>query len=100
MAQTKRIGKVATKVYRGEIDEVWYHDTCVVQVDNVNGTIRLYHGGWHTVTTQTRMNQAANQWNLPYRVTREDGLLHVTTAFDKYYIPAEGITFNREGEEV
>lgn len=51
--------------------EVIYHGTRVVTV-KPDGTIILNTGGWRTNTTKTRMNQAANEFGLAYRVWQED----------------------------
>ena len=39
--------------------------------------ITLDHGGWMTVTTKTRINQAADQFGLPVRVHQVDGEWYV-----------------------
>jgi len=36
-----------------------------------NKTVTLNSGGWRTVTTKARMNQAANQFGLEYTVYQE-----------------------------
>ena len=67
-----KIGPTATKVF-GNADnlEVYYHSTCVVQTQG--RTITLKTGGWWTVTTKGRMNQASNQFNLGYSVFQKKG---------------------------
>lgn len=74
MSQLSKVGKVATTV-RGKMQggflSVVYHQTEVVRVEN--GTITLNHGGWLTATTKTRMNQAANQYGLPFMVYQRNG---------------------------
>jgi hypothetical protein len=72
MGQMNRISKNNTKVSHnadGSI-AVRLHNTNVVTIEN--GTITLDSGGWKTVTTKARMNQVANELNLPYRVFQED----------------------------
>jgi hypothetical protein len=49
---------------------VAYHNTFVVCASDK--TIVLNTGGWFTVTTKTRMNQASNQFGLGYRVFQKD----------------------------
>lgn len=50
---------------------VTYHQTAVVSFNR--DTIILRTGGWDTVTTRRKMNQAANQFCLGYGVYRENG---------------------------
>lgn len=71
MAQQHEIGKHATSIQT--IDgqtHVRYHSTNVVSFDAKN--ITLNTGGYYTHTTKTRMNQAASQFNLGYRVFQRD----------------------------
>ncbi len=80
MAQTHSIGKVATSVYTRSTDGrnytcVKYHATEVVIFSN--DTILLDSGGWRTVTTKTRMNQASNQYGLGYQVYQKDHVWYV-----------------------
>ena len=71
MAQLSRIGKHATTI-RNENGKriVRYHYTDIVTVDK--DQVRLNAGGWHTATTKTRMNQAANEWGLGFSVFQRD----------------------------
>jgi len=66
-----RIGTHKTVVlYQDNNLEVYYHDTCVV---NVSGAyITLNTGGWTTPTTKRRMNQTSEAYNLGYRVYQKD----------------------------
>lgn len=50
---------------------VRYHDTDVVSFSAKE--ITLSSGGWRTVTTKRRMNQAAAEFNLRYHVYQTDG---------------------------
>lgn len=50
---------------------VRYHATRVASLAP-DGTITLRTGGWRTVTTKKRMNQALATWGSPYRVYQED----------------------------
>jgi hypothetical protein len=108
MAQVNKLGTRHTTVVRkpsGEI-RVTYHSTDVVTLD-ANGNITLDTGGWRTNTTKTRMNQAANQFGLGFRVHQDDFSWYVTTynpngdkancfAFD-----GQTVTFNsRTGRKV
>lgn len=71
MSQQNTIGRTATTVYtENGTTKVRYHSTVVVEF--TPETIILNSGGWHTATTKTRMNQAANQFGLNYRVFQKD----------------------------
>jgi hypothetical protein len=74
MAQQHKVTGVATSI-RTDPDgtHVRYHDTDVVSFSYVKSLITLRTGGWRTVTTKTRMNQAANQFNLGFQVAQKDG---------------------------
>ena len=50
---------------------VTYHTTNIVVFDTE--TITLNFGGWDTVTTRRKMNQASSQFNLGYSVYRKKG---------------------------
>jgi hypothetical protein len=67
MGQTTKVKGVATSVrVDGNSTIVRYHNTDVVVFDSE--TITLDCGGWKTVTTKTRMNQASHEFNLGYHV--------------------------------
>lgn len=67
MAQTQKVSGRATSVFQHDGDTiVKYHNTNVVRFNAK--TITLSTGGWKTVTTKVRMNQAANQFDLGYTV--------------------------------
>ena len=70
--QQQQLGKIATTVRVNEEGktEVVYHQTAVVTFDDE--TITLNDGGWATMTTKTRMNQASNQFGLGFRVYSKD----------------------------
>ena len=71
MAQTQTVRGRATSVYwENGYHNVRYHNTVVVKW-NVDRII-LNTGGWETVTTKLRMNQASNQYGLGYQVYQKD----------------------------
>ncbi len=77
MGQTHTVGRVATTVAtKDNITRVTYHHTVVVEF--ADSYIVLRTGGWKTVTTKTRMNQAANQFGLDYYVYVSKGIWYVT----------------------
>lgn len=86
MAQTQRISGVATNVRTDNGQTVVrYHSTDVVKFDA--DTIVLDSGGWQTMTTKTRMNQASNQYGLNYSVYQKEY---------KWYVDFKGQTFDFE----
>lgn len=77
MTKLNKLGKVATAYSKTEDGlTVIYHQTTVVKVDHHG--ITLNTGGWKTVTTKVRMNQASNQFNLGYSVFQHKGEWYVT----------------------
>lgn len=73
MSRTNKLGKTATTVTQGPDGLcVTYHQTNVVMV-NKHGRITLDTGGWNSVTTKLRMNQASNQFGLGYQVYQNKG---------------------------
>lgn len=80
MAQLSKISRNNTKVYRdshGRIVELWLHNTCILQIDWNERRASICTGGWPTVTTQTRLNQAFNEIGLPFRASRAGGVFTV-----------------------
>jgi hypothetical protein len=63
-------GRATTIVKAGNDLYVTYHDTTVVKVRK--GIITLDTGGYRTVTTKARMNQASRQFLLGYNVYQKD----------------------------
>lgn len=72
MAQTQQIGRHATTVSTDEegLTNVCYHSTNVVSFDDY--WVKLRTGGWRTITTKLRMNQASWQFKLGYKVFQKD----------------------------
>lgn len=99
MSQNQTVGKHATTVEVNSNDSgvVTYHDTDVVVWDDERITLRT--GGWFTVTTKLRMNQAANQFGLGYQVYQEKGKWYVWfPGENQEEIPFDGrnrVTFER-----
>jgi hypothetical protein len=78
MSQTHTLGKTATTISRhGENTIITYHSTPVVTFDSE--WVHLDTGGWETVTTKLRMNQASSQFNLGYHVYQKDYQWFVVT---------------------
>lgn len=69
MAQQNTVGRCATTVQvKADTVKVVYHSTTVVDANEKR--IILDTGGWKTATTKTRMNQAAAEYGLPYKVVQ------------------------------
>jgi hypothetical protein len=60
---------------------VTYHHTVIVRTDPHARTITLDLGGWDTVTTRAKMNQAAAQFDLGFSVFRKDGITYARTRY-------------------
>lgn len=77
MGQTSRVSGRATSVFEdGGYTCVRYHQTVVIKWNEKE--IVLDSGGWRTVTTKTRINQASNQYSLGVGVYQRDGEWRVT----------------------
>ena len=76
MSQTQTLGTHKTTITKelgiGSEDYmvVMYWNTDIVKFNNER--IILNTGGWSTVTTKLRMNQASNQFGLGYNVYQKD----------------------------
>ena len=90
MAQTSICRGVATSVVctNGRITVV-YHNTMVVDVTPEH--ITLDTGGWKTVTTKRRMNQASTQFNLGYTVYQQKG---------QWFVGYRGVTRPFDQDEI
>lgn len=77
MAQQLKVGKKSTKIYMdGDgFTCVKYHDTVVIKFKG--GNVVLNSGGWQTATTKGRINQAFNQYNLPFSLYQKAGEWYV-----------------------
>jgi hypothetical protein len=81
-----QIGSHKTSVFTDSADgftKVIYWNTAVVSFNN--SRIKLDSGGYETLTTKTRMNQASRQFNLDFRVFQKD--------FD-WFVEYRGKVFN------
>ena len=73
MAQVTQIGTHATTVATDEgITRVTYHATAVVKWSPRESWVELNSGGWRTVTTKTRINQALHQFGIAFQVYQRD----------------------------
>lgn len=72
MTQTREVRGRSTAIFTDDagLTNVVYHRTAVVKFDAKR--VVLNSGGYRTVTTKLRMNQAANQFALGYGVSQRD----------------------------
>ncbi len=93
MARSDKVGKTATKISTiSGRTAVKYHATEVVVFDE--NTVTLNSGGWRTATTKSRMNQTANQFNLPFQVFQKKHNWFVTIGSETVEF-RDGLTFAR-----
>ena len=90
MSQTQKLGKLATTVKHEEgMTIIRFYSTDIVTFDD--RFITLNNGGYMTVTTKARMNQASNQFGLGYQVSQKNFNWYVITPKGKH-IPFIGNT--------
>lgn len=70
MAYNKLSNYRTTWFDNGDHGGVQYHQTNIVSWNG--GKITLRSGGWESVTTKRKMNQASHQFNLGYGVFQKD----------------------------
>lgn len=75
------------------ITVVTYVSTAIVQF--TRDTVKLNSGGWRTVTTKRKMNQAARQFNLGYRVIQRNGDWIVEPPYGERIAFEDGMSFRR-----
>jgi hypothetical protein len=100
----QKLGKGNTTVRReGAQTVVRFHQTDVVKFEPAathgQFLVTLDAGGWRTATTKARMNQAAAQFGLAYRVFQERGGWFVALggAWNMAVPFVDGQTFTCEG---
>ena len=98
MSQTQICRGVATSIVAKDgVTSVTYHNTVVVEWDAK--TITLNSGGWKTVTTKTRINQAANEFDLGFNLYQDNGewFVHIyrTGAVNKIVDFYDGMVITR-----
>lgn len=94
MAQTSRVTGRATSIYSdADGTHVQYHNTRVVSFDAKRITLRT--GGWRTMTTKTRMNQAASQFRLGFSVYQKAGEWYVRLPHGDEMMRSQEMTFAR-----
>lgn len=100
MPAMDKLSNYATTVATNERDEtsVVYHSTAIVTFTANSVTLRS--GGYETVTTKRKMNQAANQFNLGFSVVQRDFDWFVTLPNGIETPFRDGMTFPRNRVEI
>ena len=94
MARMDRLSTYCTTIATaGDLTCITYHKTQIVAFDRLYITLRT--GGWDSVTTRRKMNQAANQFGLGYRVHRDKGTTYVTLPNGRTVPLGDELTINR-----
>ena len=75
------------------VGSVIYTNTIIVSWDN--DTITLRSGGWETVTTKRKMNQASHQFGLGFGVYQRDHVWLVDMPNGDTVLFKDGMTFSR-----
>lgn len=81
-----------TKVTRDNGTVVRLHQTDIVSI-SASGVIVLNSGGWHTVTTKRRMNEASQEFDLGFSVYAKKGDWYIDTPFDGTIDFFDGVRF-------
>ncbi len=76
---------------------VQYHATNIVEFDG--DTVTLNSGGWQSVTTKRKMNQASHQFGLGYGVYQRNHVWYVDLPNGQTVEFEDGMTFTREAVE-
>lgn len=94
MSRMDKLSSYRTTVAQSGDDlAVTYVSTAIVKRNG--NTITLDSGGWETVTTKRKMNQAARQFALGYSVYQDKFKWYVTTPKGETVPFYDGITFDR-----
>ncbi len=84
MGQVKTVGTTATTISNdGEYTIVTYHATQVIKWNEKE--IIINTGGYRTVTTKNRINQASNQYGLGIYVKQKNGFWFVSIRDSGYF---------------
>ena len=91
MAYNKLSNYKTTWTEHDGVGSVVYHKTAIVSwMDN---KITLRSGGWESVTTKRKMNQASHQFNLGYSVYQKDYMWFVDLPDGDTVLFTDGMTF-------
>ena len=78
------------------VGSVIYTNTAIVSWDN--DAITLRSGGWESVTTKRKMNQASHQFGLGYSVYQRNYTWFVHMPDGDTVLFTDGMTFNRNAK--
>ena len=73
---------------------ITYQSTVIVKFNR--DTVTLNSGGWDTVTTKRKMNQASHQFNLGYSVNQRDFKWFLTLPSGNVVPFVDGMTFTKK----
>lgn len=76
-------GRSTTREIVGDVIYYRYHNTTVVEHDTRRHIVTLRNGGYRTVTTKLRMNQASYQYDLGFTVHQKNFEWFVVTKAGK-----------------
>lgn len=94
MPSMNKLSNYATTISgHADLMIVTYHKTQIVAFDSRNITLRT--GGWDTVTTRRKMNQASNQFGLGFGVYRQNGVSYVNLPNGETVELVDNMTFSR-----
>jgi len=94
MARMDKLSTYCTTISQaGDLTCITYHRTQVVAFDRHNVSLRT--GGWDSVTTRRKMNQASTQFGLGYGVYRDKGESYVRTPAGDVLPLSDGMHFAR-----
>ncbi len=94
MAQQHTLSKNNTAIFQeNDFTCIQLHQTKVVKFNHKY--IMLNTGGWETVTTKSRMNQASNEYGLGYRVYSKDFTWYVDHNGETHQFDSNTIWLNR-----
>ena len=92
-----KLSSYKTAVFgEGNLTKIVYQRTAIVTFDRDSVTLR--NGGWQTVTTKRKMNQASHQFGLGYSVFQKDFSWFVTLPNGATIPFMDGMTFERVRE--
>ena len=94
MSRINQLSNYKTMIFNKDFGkQVFYHKTCIVEYDL--DQIKLHSGGWKTVTTKRKMNQASNQFGLGFNVYQKSGDWFVVMPTGETVPFYDGIRFDR-----
>ena len=94
MAQNQKLGSHKTSIFvEDNMTKVIYHRTLIIKWNK--DIIVLNSGGYNTVTTKLRMNQASNQFDLGIYIYQKDFVWYVKLSNGKTIEFYDNMTITR-----